>query len=154
MSAALAIFSAMRIRNPFASILRAVLLAVIGLALSAGMATAHQGHISPAAEGVLASTEVVHSSQAHNPRTVSGQARAEDDQQAMSVDHGDLPCSSGGNPGHFSGSCCTVACHAALTAIAPQPFGSHELPLQRVATWIERLEGRSSDRTERPPKLG
>ena len=152
MSAALAIFTAMRVRNPFASILRAVLWAAIGLTLSAGMATAHQGHISAVADGVQASTEVVHRSQAHG--TVSDQAQAEDGQQAMSVDHGDLPCSSGGNPGHFSGSCCTVACHAALTVIAPQPFDSHELPLQRVATWIERLEGRSSDRTERPPKIG
>ena len=31
---------------------------------------------------------------------------------------------------------------------------ARELPSHRVAAWIERLEGRSSDRTERPPKLG
>lgn len=154
MSAALAIFGRMRIRNPFASISRAVLLAAIGLILSAGMATAHQGHSFSAADVVQASTEVVHGSRALDPRTVSGPAQLEDGLRATSVDHRDLPCSPGGASGHLSGSCCTVACHTALTAIAPQDFGARELPSHRVAAWIERLEGRSSDRTERPPKLG
>lgn len=63
------------------------------------------------------------------------------------------PCH--GEPsGHAMGeSCCTVACHAALAVPAIDPVAAFDVPRAPVLSLEDMLEGRSSDRTERPPKL-
>jgi hypothetical protein len=165
----------MRLCDPIASLMRAALLALLGLALSAGVAAAHGGHKAPRAGAAVPAVGDVRQTAAHpdaghhaTGHHAAGHLDAERDELAVSElswidgptghDHANrdgLPCrSSGEGAGHFSGSCCTVACHAALTSAGVLPPVPPEPPHRCVATLADTLEGRSSDRAERPPRLG
>jgi selectin P ligand len=52
------------------------------------------------------------------------------------------------------GGCCTMACHAALAVPAIDTPSVASVPVGRLIDLSETLEGRSSARTERPPKRG
>jgi hypothetical protein len=143
----------------FRLLARIVSLAMMGLALTVGSALAHGG---PAAVHDQAVTQVQAPDMKRQPGGESSMTDTSDSIAAMqandadhAADQGGMPCS--GNPhgaGSASGSCCTIACHAALATPYIEPLGALEPPSVRVVGLADMLEGRSSDRTERPPKLG
>lgn len=147
-----AIFNGMRKSNPLKLLLllRALVLAAVSLAVSVGPAFAHAGgaasHQRPQA---YAATAHADHQRGHVPDAASCVG-------LVQADGGDLssaPCH-GGLSGHGAGeNCCTLACHAALTVPAVDPLGAFDLPEPRIFGLTEMLEGWSSDRTERPPKL-
>ena len=139
----------MRKGNPIRLLLQALTLAAVSLAMSVGSALAHGGSVAnlDQLQAQAAAAHVEHQQAANAAPHV----------EVVQIHAGDAiggPCS--GQPAeHAPGaSCCTIACHAALTAPAADPLGAFDLPGTRMVDWPDMLEGRSSDRTERPPKLG
>lgn len=143
--------------NPIRLLTRAWFLALVGFLMAAGSASAHNVH---ALAGVYQSqpqfqTTVFEShARDHHGKTdasalmdLSVQPRPDDRHSDSS------PCSKDEPAGHPSGGCCTVACHVALAAPAIDPVGDAELPSPYVLGLADMLIGRSSYRTERPPKL-
>jgi hypothetical protein len=139
------IFAAMRPGNPLKLLLQVLSLAAMSLALSMGSAFAHGDH---------------HQATAHSAATHADHRTDEiaDVAPGVAVIHapGDAqesaPCH-GESSGHGTGEgCCTIACHAALAAPAIDPIGAVDLPRTRIVDLVDRLEGRPSGRTERPPK--
>jgi len=147
-----AIFAAMFRTHPFFGVARVLLLAAAGLVLAVGTAFAHERHV---ATNTTENYAISVSSAAHFS---GGYAPSESPEelavQAEPASHSSTPCSDDRAGGHFSGTCCTIACHAALTAPSIGLVGSPELPSPHVVAFVGILEGLSSDRTERPPKLG
>jgi hypothetical protein len=54
----------------------------------------------------------------------------------------------------MSGSCCNIACHAALAAPTIEDPGADEPGGSRLAAFADMLVGQPRARTERPPKRG
>lgn len=117
-----------------------VSLAVIGLALTVGAAFAHGGAMA-----------------SHDHAAMQVQAQAGDQtgdaHGAVEASTGEKPCSNDHRSRSDSIGCCTMACHAALAVPAIEPPGAHEPASVRVVALDDILEGRSGDRTERPPRL-
>jgi hypothetical protein len=140
----------MRKSNPIKLLLRALTLAAVSFALSVGPAFAHgggtAGHQQPQAYAATAHPE-------HQPGHVPDAASCMGLVQADDSDLSATPCH-GVPSGHVAGeNCCTLACHAALTAPAVDSLGAFDLPESLIFGLTGMLEGRSSDRAERPPKL-
>jgi hypothetical protein len=143
-----AIFLSMRRLDPVTMIVRALLLAVLGLAVTSGVALAHGdvAHVHIATERHLHDVQPADNHSTNNP--VASLDALE--QLAPSG----APCSSDERSGdHMAGGCCNVACHAALASFAAGPVAAIDLPGTRIVGLTDMLEGRSSDRTERPPRL-
>lgn len=148
-----AIFSIMRRANLICRLAGALSLAVMGFVLATGAAAAHDGHV-PKGDQLDASAQTT---QAADPLRDLGisevLASSELSMQADHDGHSSVPGSNGRSAGHVSGTCCTIACHAALAAPPVDPVGSFVLPSSRIVGLTGMLAGRSGDRTERPPKL-
>lgn len=135
-------------RGPVTMVVRALLLAVLGLVVTSGIALAH-GNV---AHGQIATERHSRDVQSMDVQSTMNPAPSLD-VLAQLMDLG-VPCSSDKQPGgHMGGGCCNVACHAALASFAAGPIATVDLPGARIVGLTDMLEGRSSDRTERPPKL-
>jgi hypothetical protein len=142
--------------NPISWLLRALSLAVMGCLLSAGTAAAHAGHgshhgqatLSLPSESSITSSGNVAAPAGENDLHLAGanpMGQAEDAMQHPG------PCSEHQSAGH-NDDCCAVACHAALAALPLGPVLAPERPTLRLFGISRTLDGRSGDRTERPPK--
>lgn len=144
-----AIFSSMRKSNPIRLLLQALALAAVGFAMSAGSAFAHGGGAAPHDRPQAHAT----ATHADHQRGGAGDAVSYVDlvqKDSAGVSSG--PCS-GETSRHMAGeSCCSIACHAALTVPPVDSLGACDLPGACIGL-ADLLQGRSSDRTERPPKL-
>jgi len=143
-----AIFVSMRRLGPIMMIVRALLLAVLGLAVTSGVALAH---------GDVAHVQIANERHSHDVQpadihsTNNPMASLEAPEQLAPSG---APCSSDEQSGdHMASGCCNVACHAALASFPAGPVAAIDLPVTRIVGLTDMLEGRSSDRTERPPRL-
>lgn len=148
-----AIFMKMRKSSPFYRLTRAILLAMMGFVMAAGAATAHDGRMSTDGHQPHAPIQAQTAHHSSDRGTTEVPSSADWSVQADHGDHGSVPCPKNGTAGHMSGNCCTTACHAALAVPSVEPIGSPELPGLRIVGLTGVLAGRTSGRTERPPKL-
>ena len=140
----------MRRCHPVKLLLQALMLAAVSLALSVGSALAHGGgtanHDQSPVQAAATYAE-------HHPGLAVDAASCD---ALVQADGNDLSSGScpGDPAGHAEGeSCCAVACHAALAVPAIGPLAAFDMPRAPALSLEDMLEGRSSDRTERPPKL-
>jgi hypothetical protein len=142
--------------NPISWSLRALSLAVMGCLLFAGTAAAHAGHASHHGQATLS---LPAESSITSPGNVTASAGASDlhlaakhpmEKAADAMQHPGN-CSEHQSAGH-NDDCCAVACHAALAAVPSGPVLTAEGPSLRLFGMSRALDGRSGDRTERPPK--
>lgn len=128
---------------------QAVLLALAALVLTAGVASAHGGHAGtdarPAAEAAVPMAASPHQGFA---------AIASDVEEGIEaiVDHRENSCPTG-TPAKHTGSCCTIACHAAMTSVPLDAWVGPRAASSLPAGLSDMLEGRCGDRSERPPRL-
>lgn len=152
-----AIFLIMRETALFKMLAQIVPLAIMALALAGGSAFAHGGHAAAHDHAVAQVQAADVERQPMGEALTAGMSDSITALQANdpghAADQGGMPCSGDHQKGD-SGTCCTIACHAALTAPIVEPLGALEPPSVRVVGLADMLEGRSSDCTERPPKLG
>lgn len=133
--------------GPITMVVRALLLAVLGLAITSGVALAHGdvAHVQIATERHSYDVQPTDIHSTNNP--VASLVAPEQ------LAHSGAPCSSDEQSGdHMAGGCCNVACHAALASFAAGPVAAIDLSGTRIVVLTDMLEGRSSDRTERPPR--
>ena len=150
------IFSDMRRANPMSWLLRAASLTVMGFLLSGGAAAAHDGHVSHRDQSALSAPSVSVASE--RLAVVSGRsdvstATEDPTGQAEIATRHSVPCSDDQSAGHHGAGCCTFACHAALAALPIGPMTIPDRPSMLLVGIFDRLDSRSGDRTERPPKL-
>lgn len=140
-----AIFAAMRRLGPITMVVRALLLALLGFVIPSGVALAHGDAAQPAVERHSQDVQFTDVHSTMNP-VVSLDA-------VEQLAHSGAPCSSDEQPGgHMNAGCCNVACHAALASFQPGPVAALDLSHARIVGLTDMLEGRSSDRAERPPR--
>jgi hypothetical protein len=145
-----AIFRSMRKSHPIKLLLQVLLLAAVSLAMSVGSAFAHGGG---AANRDQAQVHTAATHAEHQPDFAGDAASCEAFVQADRDDLSSGTCRSDPS-GHAMGEgCCTVACHAALAVPGIGPLAAFDVPRAPMVALEDMLEGRSSDRTERPPKL-
>lgn len=139
----------MRKSHPIKLLLQALLLGAVGFAMSVGSALAHGSgstnheHLQVHPAATYAEPQLGHAGDA---------APYEALVQADDNDPGSAPCRD--PSGHAVGDgCCAVACHAALAVPGIDALAPFDVPRARMLGLEDMLEGRSSDRTERPPKL-
>lgn len=143
-----AIFESMRKSNLIRPLLQALALAVVGLAISAGSAFAHGGDAPQDRPQVRAVATHADHQRDRAGDAVSYVELVQTDRAGVTSG----PCS-GETSRHMAGeSCCSIACHAALTVPAVESLGACDLPGACIGL-TDLLQGRSNDRTERPPKL-
>lgn len=145
----------MREANIIKMLTQVVSLAMITLALTVGSAFAHGGPATShdhAAMQVQAQAAEQHPSDGSAVVATSLPATAIQE-NAVKASAGETPCSNDHRSGSNSEGCCTIACHAALAAPTIEPLGAHEPASVRTVALVDMLEGRSGDRTERPPRL-
>jgi hypothetical protein len=143
----------MRKRNPIELMLQVLSLAALSFALMAGSAFAHGAshHGRSAAPVETISAEARDALGGDEAGTLPAAYWS----QAENGHVGAAPCSGDSPTGHApQGDCCSIACHAALAAPGVDSPGAVDPPDGHVLGLTDRLEGRSSDRTERPPKRG
>jgi hypothetical protein len=142
--------------NPISWLLRALSLAVMGCLLSAGTAAAHAGHAShhgQTAQSLPSGSSITSSGNVATPageKDLSLAAKEPMGQAEAAMQHPG-PCSEHQSAGHDD-DCCAVACHAALAALPVGPVLAAETPSLRLFGVSRTLDGRSGERTERPPK--
>ena len=142
-----AIFVAMRRLGSITMVVRALLLAVLGLAVTSGVALAH-GDVALVQIAAERHSYDVQPADIHSTNNPVASLDAPEQ-----LAHSGAPCSSDEQSGsHMAGGCCNVACHAALVSFAVGPIAAIDLPDTRIVGLTDMLEGRSSDRTERPPR--
>lgn len=149
----------MRVDHLIGFFTRVLSLALMGFVVASGAAFAHEAY---GPSGVDVQRTVAHAHHKAGPVVDRSSDVATADQPAISVAtrhavHGtssEAPCSEDRAGGHGKGTCCTMACHAALPTPLIDPVGSHGLHGLRVPGLTNMLVGRSSDRTERPPRIG
>ena len=152
-------FDTMIVSSLIRSITRVLSLALMGLVVAAGAAFAHEGY-RPAVVDVQRVAVQADHTVGHAAYRSSDVATALQTTVSVEPPHaahsaaGDVPCSEDRADGHGAGTCCTMACHAALPALLVGPVGSQSLPGLRVTGLTNMLVGRSSDRAERPPRIG
>lgn len=140
----------MRKCHPAKLLLQAFSLAMVSLAMSVGSAFAHGGGTANHDQSPV---HVAATYAEHQPDHAADASSFDALVQAESNDLGSEPCR-GDSSGHPMGEgCCTVACHAALAVPATDPPAAFDVPSMPTVRLEDMLEGRSSDRTERPPKL-
>jgi hypothetical protein len=138
----------MRPTNPVTFLMRALLLALVGVVVAAGTASAHEAHRDGRAAGLSSAQPATQAHQTHGAveqRTPS--------EEAAWLDRDAAPCSGDQSSDHSSNGCCNIACHAALAATAAASIGTVQLGGLRIAGLTDLLTGRVSGPTERPPKL-
>jgi hypothetical protein len=142
-----AIFVAMRRLGPITVVVRALLLAVLGLAVTSGVALAH-GDVARVQIGTERHSYDVQPTDIHSTNNPVAPLDAPEQ-----LAHSGAPGFSDEQSGdHMAGGCCNVACHAALASFAAGPVAARDLPGTRIVGLTDMLEGRSSGRTERPPR--
>lgn len=128
---------------------RVLLLAAAGISLDLGAASAHERHASieynPFKQAAFAPSPLP-----ANIACKHSEISAENPDQILP--YASTPCSEENPSDDYAGSCCSIACHAALVAPPIELIGSAELLGLRIVELVGRLEGRSRDRAERPPK--
>lgn len=128
---------------------QALLLALAAWVLTAGVASAHGGHVGsdarPAAEAVAPTTDVRREGPA-----ASAAGFEEKTEAVAGHDEGSCPT---GAPAKHSGNCCNIACHASMPASAFDLWVGIFAASAPVPGLSDMLEGRSGDRSERPPRL-
>lgn len=135
--------------NPVKLLLQALVLAAVSLVASAGSAFAHGGGAANY-ERLQAHAATTYTQ--HQQDAAAGAVFYVERGQTNGDDVKSAPCR-GESSGHVAGvSCCSISCHAALAVPAAQSLGVCELLGARIGL-SDLLEGRSNDRTERPPKL-
>jgi len=146
---AVAIFVAMRASNLLKLLVRAIVLATVGLVMAVGSALAHGGAAGH-------SHQPAHDAFAHTGHQAGQATTAPCPDLAVTDGEQPHPANCPVDPsGHMAASgCCTIACHAALATPTVDVAGAGDLPGVRIASIADMLEGRSSDRAERPPRLG
>lgn len=128
---------------------QAVLLALSAWVLAAGTASAHGTHAN--ADTRIASV-AASSLGAHQREDLAAlDAELADGNQAF-VDRDESSCPTG-TPANHMGSCCTIACHAAMPAPAIDPWVGPQTSSSLLVALSDMLEGRCGDRSERPPRL-
>lgn len=146
-----AIFALMRWIDPIWMLVRALSLAVVGFVLMTSAASAHEGRSQ---NRIYQHAAVVKTTQlAQDGRAVTNTpvlaVQADCDEGGAGI-----PCSEHGPAAHMSGSCCNIACHAALAAPTIEGPGADERGGSRLAAFADMLVGQPRARTERPPKRG
>ena len=136
--------------HPIKLLLQVLLLAAVSLAMSVGSAFAHGGGVASHDQSQVYAAAM----HAEHPSDIAVDAAS--CEAFVRADGNDLssgPCR--GDPsGHAMGEgCCTVACHAALAVPGIDAVAAFDLPNAPAVGLEDMLEGRSTDRTERPPKL-
>lgn len=160
-----AIFLAMRRIGPSTLIARALFVALLGFFFASGSAFAHSAftpsalaHPAVILGGVPVGdwpSEEVEATAAQSSRDAE-LTKALTSQAAFGqADASSAPCSDD-QPGglHHAGSCCNVACHAALAAPIVESAGVGDPAGRDIASLSDMLVGRPHDRTERPPRHG
>lgn len=142
-----AIFTSIRKSNPIKLLLQALSLAAVSLAMSVGSAFAHGAGVDHDRSQAHAAATYAEAQASH-----AGDV-ALDLFQAVRAVVISAPCTGGPSEQPVGGSCCGIACHAAATLTAVDSLGVCDLPGTRIVGLADLLEGRSNDRTERPPKL-
>lgn len=143
----------MRTANFIRSLVALLSLAVVGILLATGAATAHDGHVQ---NGDLSKVSLESTAPTNGSRdlgTLNVPLSAEFKVQPGHDDGGSPPCSEDQSADHGAGTCCIVACHAALAVQLFDPLGSPDLPSSPIPGLTNKLGEQSGDRTERPPKL-
>lgn len=148
-----AIFAAMRWTDPIWTLVRTLSFAVVGSVLVTSAASAHDGR---AQDRTLQLIAVAQASFAQDGRGVASMPAVADPSMRVDCDEGGagIPCSEDGPAAHMSGSCCNIACHAALTAPTIEDPGADELGGSHLPVFADMLVGQPGARTERPPKRG
>jgi len=129
---------------------QAVLLALAAWVLAAGVASAHGGHAGVYTRSSSESVSSLPAASQHKD-IAAGRAELAEGNHAF-VERSEDPCPAG-NPAKHTGSCCTVACHAAMAAPAIDPWIGPRVVSPLFAALSDMLEGRCGDRSERPPRL-
>lgn len=136
------------------TLVRALSLAVVGFVLMTSAASAHEGraqnriHLHAA---VSQTTQLAQDRRAVTNAPVSAGHSVQVDCEGGGAG---IPCPEDGPAPHMSGSCCNIACHAALAAATIEDPGAYELSGPSLAGPTDLLVGRADDRTERPPRRG
>jgi len=145
----LIIYIVMTAALSFRKLAQAVLLALVAWVVTAGVASAHGGHVGAELRPPVEAEASLPKSQNEDP-AVSAISLPETP-EALG-DHGGSSCPSGA-PTKHAGNCCTVACHAAMATpvigILPGPITASLL----LSPLSDLLEGCCGDRSERPPRL-
>ncbi len=144
------ILCAMRSANPLNLLMRVLFLAVVGFVVAVGSASAHEGRHEGRSAGPSYSEPSAHHS--HDQQGATEQQASSDEAAKTDGDAG--PCPRDQSPDHASNNCCNIACHAALAATLVDSGGTLQIHGPRIIGLTDLLVGRSSGRTERPPKLG
>ncbi len=144
------ILCAMRSANPLNLLMRVLFLAVVGFVVAVGSASAHEGRHDGRSSGPSYSETSAHHS--HDQQGTTEHQASSD--EAAKVDGDANPCPRDQSPDHASNNCCNIACHAALAAMPVDSFGALQVHSPRIIGLTDLLIGRTSGRTERPPKLG
>ncbi len=140
----------MRSVNPFNLLMRVLFLAVVGFVVAVGTASAHEGRHDGRSAGPSYSEPAAHHS--HDQQSAAEQQASSD--EAAKIDGDATPCPRDQAPDHASNNCCNIACHAALAATLVDSSGIVQVHGPRIIGLTDLLIGRSSGRTERPPKHG
>ena len=143
----------MREANIIRVLTQVVSLAMITLALTVGSAFAHGGPATSHDHAAMQVQTQAAEQQPSDSAAVATSLLATAIQNAVKASAGETPCSNDHRSGSDSEGCCTIACHAALAAPTIEPLGAHEPVSVRIVALADMLEGRSGDRTERPPRL-
>lgn len=135
--------------NAIRLLARALWIAALGIVLASGAAAAHQGQI---AINTYEQQTLAASATQRSDGAVGLELRADMARQADYYTSGSIPCSEDPAAGHPAGTCCTVACNPALAALPMGLIGVPETANPLIVALVDMLDGRSGDRTERPPK--
>jgi hypothetical protein len=136
---------------------RALSLAVVGFVMVTSAAFAHDGRAQTYIHqplAVIAVVQTVTSTQDGHGVTSMPVLAGYSEQVDCDEGGAGIPCSEDGPAAHMSGSCCNIACHAALVVLTIQDLGADELGGSRLAAFAGMLVGRPGDLAERPPKRG
>lgn len=144
----------MRWIDPIWTLVRALSLAVVGFVMATSAVSAHEGRAQSRIyqhAAVVKTTELAPDGYGvTNAPVLAGYGvRADCDEGGAGI-----PCSEDRPAAHMSGTCCNIACHAALAAPTIEDLGADQPGDSRLAALTDMLVGRAGDRTERPPKRG
>lgn len=145
-------FSTMRTANFIRSLMALLPFAVVGFLLATGVAMAHDGHVRSGDLPKVSSQSTAAADGSRDLGILDVSLSGEQSVLPGHDDRGSAPCSEDQSDGHGSGTCCIVACHAALAVLLFDPIASPELPGSPIPGLADRLGEQSGDRTERPPK--
>jgi hypothetical protein len=137
-------YNAMIVTRSLRKLAQACLLALAAWVLTAGVASAHGGHGAQVPVQTASSLQPSH----HDDVAMTFDLPEE----IASAEHGGSSCPSG-MPATHSASCCTIACHVAMTVPAIDAWAGPRAASPPLVGLSDMLEGRCGGRSERPPRL-